>query len=59
MADMKAQLLKQSVSAAQRAVRHYLVPEYDQFLIQAEHSFELLGKARLASFTWFSLEPVS
>jgi hypothetical protein len=46
---MKDQLLKRSVDAAQRAIRHYLVPEYDQFLIQAGHSFELLGKARLAS----------
>jgi len=46
---MKDQLLKRSVSAAQRAIRHYLAPEYDQFLIQAGHSFELLGKARLAS----------
>jgi hypothetical protein len=46
---MKDQLLKRSVDAAQRAVRHYLVPEYDQFLIQAGHSFELLGKATLAA----------
>jgi hypothetical protein len=46
---MKDKLLKQSVGAAQRAIRHYLVPEYDQFLIQAGHSFELLGKARLAA----------
>jgi hypothetical protein len=46
---MKDQLLKRSIDAAQRAIRHYLVPEYDQFLIQAGHSFELLGKARLAS----------
>jgi hypothetical protein len=46
---MKDQLLKRSVDAAQRAIRHYLVPEYDQFLIQAGHSVELLGKARLAS----------
>src|SRR5258708_2779218 len=46
---MKDQLLKRSVGAAQRAIRHYLVPEYDQFLIQAGHSFELLGKARLAT----------
>ena len=46
---MKDQLLKRSVGAAQRAIRHYLAPEYDQFLIQAGHSFELLGKARLAA----------
>jgi hypothetical protein len=49
MLDVKDQLLKQSIGAAQRAIRHYLVPEYDQFLIQAGHSFELLGKARLAA----------
>jgi len=35
--------------AAERAIRHYLAPEYDQFLILAGHYFELIGKARLAS----------
>jgi hypothetical protein len=46
---MNDQLLKRSASAAQRAVSHYLASEYDQFLIQTAHSFELLGKAKLAS----------
>src|SRR5258708_19663231 len=46
---MKDQLLKRSANAGQRAIRRYLGEEYDQFLIQAGHSFELLGKARLAS----------
>ena len=46
---MKDQLLKRSEDAAHRAIRHYLAPEYGQFLIHAGHSFELLGKARLAS----------
>ncbi|HXM99011.1 MAG TPA: hypothetical protein VN982_11100 [Candidatus Dormibacteraeota bacterium] len=31
--EMKDQLLKRSADAAQRAIRHYLVEEYDQFLI--------------------------
>jgi hypothetical protein len=43
------QLLKRSEDAAQRAIRHYLAKEYDQFLIHAGHSFELVGKARLAA----------
>jgi hypothetical protein len=42
-------ILKQSTDAAQRAIRHYLKNEYDQFFIQAGISFELLGKARLAA----------
>src|SRR5258708_26840915 len=46
---MKDQLLKRSANAGQRAIRRYLGEEYDQFLIQASHSFELLGKARLAA----------
>lgn len=46
---MKDKLLKQSTGAAQRAIGHYVAGEYDQFLIQAGHSFELLSKARLAS----------
>jgi hypothetical protein len=46
---MKDKLLNQSTGAAQRAIGHYVAGEYDQFLIQAGHSFELLGKARLAS----------
>jgi hypothetical protein len=46
---MKDKLLKRSADAAQRAIRHYLDEEYDQFLIHAGHCLELLGKARLAS----------
>ena len=46
---MKEKLLKQSTDAAQRAIRHYIKNEYDQFFIQAGISFELLGKARLAT----------
>jgi hypothetical protein len=46
---MKEKLLKQGADAAQRAIRHYLKDEYDQFFIQAGISFELLGKARLAA----------
>ena len=46
---MKEKLLKQGADAAQRAIRHYLNREYDQFFIQAGVSFELLGKARLAA----------
>jgi hypothetical protein len=46
---MKDKLLKQGVDATQRAIRHYLSGEYDQFFIQAAVSFELLGKARLAA----------
>jgi hypothetical protein len=32
---MKEKLLKQSADAAQRAIRHYLKNEFDQFFIQA------------------------
>ena len=46
---MKEKLLKQGADAAQRAIRHYLKDEHDQFFIQAGISFELLGKARLAA----------
>jgi hypothetical protein len=46
---MKDQLIKRSTSAGQRAIRHYLSEEYDQFLVQAAASFEQLGKARLAA----------
>src|SRR6266478_5345539 len=46
---MKDKLLKQGADAAQRAIRHYLNSEHDQFFIQAGVSFELLGKARLAT----------
>jgi hypothetical protein len=46
---MRDKLLKQGADAAQRAVRHYLNKEFDQFFIQAAVSFELLGKARLAT----------
>lgn len=46
---MKDKLLKRGADAAQRAIRHYLSEEYDQFLIHAGHGFELVGKARLAS----------
>lgn len=46
---MKDQLMERSSSAAQRAIRHYLSEEYDQFLVQAATSFEQLGKARLAA----------
>jgi hypothetical protein len=46
---MRDKLLKQGADAAQRAVRHYLHKEFDQFFIQAAVSFELLGKARLAT----------
>jgi|ERR1700722_12454317 len=46
---MKDKLLKQSAGAAQRGIRHYLDEEYDQFLIHAAHSLELVGKARLAT----------
>jgi hypothetical protein len=49
MQTMKEKLLKQGTDAAQRAIRHYLNNEYDQFFIQAGISFELLGKARLAA----------
>jgi hypothetical protein len=49
LSHMKDKLLKQSADAAQRAIRHYLNKEYDQFFIQAGVSFELLGKARLAA----------
>ena len=46
---MKEKLLKQGADAAQRAIRHYLNKEYDQFFVQAGVSFELVGKARLAA----------
>src|SRR5712692_1022431 len=46
---MRDQLLKRSANAGQRAIRHYLNEEYDEFLIQAGVSFELLGKGRLAA----------
>jgi len=46
---MKEQLVEKSADAAQRAIRHYLNKEYDQFFVQASVSFELLGKARLAA----------
>jgi hypothetical protein len=46
---MKDVLQKRSIEAARRAIRHYVANEYDQFLIQAAHSFELLGKARLSA----------
>jgi hypothetical protein len=46
---MKDQLFARSADAAQRAIRHYVSEEYDQFLIHAGHCFELLGKARLAA----------
>jgi hypothetical protein len=46
---LKDQLFKRSADAVQRAIRHYLDGEYDQFLIHAGHSFELVGKARLAA----------
>jgi hypothetical protein len=42
-------LLNHSANAAQRAIRHYLNKEHDQFLIQAAVSFELLGKAKLVA----------
>jgi len=47
--SVKEKLLKQGADSAQRAIRHYLKEEYDQFFIQASISFELLGKARLAA----------
>jgi hypothetical protein len=47
--QMKEKLLKQSTDAAHRAIRHYLKNEFDQFFIQVGISFELLGKARLAT----------
>ena len=46
---MRDKLLEQSADAAQRAIRHYLNKEFDQFFIQAAVSFELLGKAKLAT----------
>lgn len=46
---MKEKLIKRSLSAGQRAIRHYLNKEQDQFLMQAAICFELLGKARLAA----------
>jgi hypothetical protein len=46
---MKDKLTTQSLSAGQRAIRHYLNKEHDQFLMQAAICFELLGKARLAT----------
>jgi hypothetical protein len=46
---MRDQLMKRSAGATQRAIRHYLSEEYDQFLVQAAASFEQLGKARLAA----------
>jgi hypothetical protein len=46
---MKELLLKRSSEAARRAIVHYLASEHDQFLMQAALSFELAGKARLAS----------
>lgn len=46
---MKDKLLKQGVDATQRAIRHYLNEEYDQFFVHAGTSFELVGKARLAA----------
>jgi len=46
---MKEKLLNQSKAAAQRAIRHYLNNEQDQFLMQAALCFELLGKARLVA----------
>jgi hypothetical protein len=46
---MKEKLLNQGTDAGQRAIRHYLNKEYDQFFVQAGVSFELLGKARLAA----------
>lgn len=47
--EMKDLLLKRSADAARRAIRHYVAKEYDQFLIHAGHSFELVGKATLAA----------
>ncbi len=46
---MKDKLTKSSANSAQRAIRHYLSEDYDQFLIHAAMSFEQLGKARLAT----------
>jgi hypothetical protein len=46
---MKEKLLKQGFNSTQRAIRHYLNKEHDQFFIHAGSSFELLGKARLAA----------
>ena len=46
---MKVKLLKQGADAAQRAIRHYLNGEYDQFFVQSSISFELLGKGCLAA----------
>lgn len=46
---MKEKLVDRSLKAGQRAIRHYLNGEHDQFLMQAAMCFELLGKARLAA----------
>jgi hypothetical protein len=46
---MKEKFIKQSASSGQRAIRHYLGEEYDQFLIQAAASLEQLSKACLAA----------
>ena len=46
---MKDKLIRRSLDAGQRAIRHYLNQEHDQFLMQAAMCFELLGKARLAA----------
>jgi hypothetical protein len=46
---VKDKLTKSSTNSAQRAIRHYLSEDYDQFLIHAAMSFEQLGKARLAT----------
>lgn len=46
---IKDKLMAASLSAAQRAIRHYLTEEHDQFFMQAAQCFEQLGKARLAA----------
>lgn len=46
---MKDSLLNRSSGACQRAIRSYLEEDFDQFFIQAAISFELAGKACLAS----------
>jgi hypothetical protein len=46
---MKDSLIERSSAAAIRAIQHYISDEYDQFLTEAAHSFELLCKARLAA----------
>lgn len=47
--SIKDQLMTASCGACQRAIRQYLNGEYDRFLMDAAHSLEQLGKARLAS----------